>query len=110
MKRSTEHLLWYGDWALIKIASTRSFDNRVPATLPGEVKIEGLAKADRYVSIDPNTIYRVIKYGRTTEWTFGEINGAISYINDLRGDDSTIMPVDLTMDSVASPPHYQYYL
>jgi hypothetical protein len=76
------------DWALIHIVQpkTRDQENRLPQVppprLPG-TQLQPYIACDKWstFNVERGEVVRVAKYGRTSGWTFGEINSACALIN-----------------------------
>jgi hypothetical protein len=79
------------DWALLEIAPSRSVENRLPETgmrpITTTTHLLGGLLCNTWTPLDSGKTYikrnavKVAKYGRTTCYTFGEINRALTKIN-----------------------------
>jgi len=82
------------NWAVIKLATSRNLSDRTPYRGSG-VKVPTGARVSQFTHIRHHETYKVAKKGRTTGWTYGQINEIGSLLNLRPADKTSIVPVDM---------------
>ncbi|KAF2726858.1 hypothetical protein EJ04DRAFT_597072 [Polyplosphaeria fusca] len=75
---------WGLDWCLIRLGNKVRLSN-IPKHLPGDAEIRKSVPISFWTRVDPLENYKVIKRGRSTEWTRGIISAIDSSINPGNG-------------------------
>ncbi|KAF2734268.1 hypothetical protein EJ04DRAFT_523820 [Polyplosphaeria fusca] len=75
---------WGLDWCLIRLGNKVRLSN-LPQHLPENVEIRGSVPVSFWARVDPFQNYKVMKRGRSTEWTKGIISAIDSTINPGNG-------------------------